>query len=121
VDVPQNAEGWKLQFSLWCLNPACIFQDIGKEARSVIVTSGTLSPMLSFQSELGLPFAHHLEAPHVVPKRQVSGLLTSFNNRILCGLSPQTCNWLLAAPRAKQASTIASLKDDLPNSWTTWG
>jgi Rad3-related DNA helicase len=71
ADASKKGEQWQLQFSLWCMNPACIFRSISKEARSIIVTSGTLSPMFSFQSELGMPFAHQLEAPHVVPKKQV--------------------------------------------------
>ena len=60
-----------MQLSLWCLNPACIFREIGEQARSVILTSGTLSPMTSFASELGIPFAWPLEAPHVVPQTNV--------------------------------------------------
>ena len=34
--------------------------------RSVLLTSGTLSPLSSFADELGLPFAHQLENPHVI-------------------------------------------------------
>lgn len=41
-------------------------------ARSVILTSGTLAPIESFASELGVAFDVQLEAPHVVDmKRQV--------------------------------------------------
>ena len=39
--------------------------------RSVILTSGTLSPMESFQSELGVPFPIQLEASHVISAKQV--------------------------------------------------
>lgn len=60
-----------MEFSLWCLDPACIFHEIGRSSRSVIVTSGTLSPMTSFESELGIPFNAVLEGAHVVPSRQV--------------------------------------------------
>lgn len=35
-------------------------------ARSVLLTSGTLSPLDSFSGELGLDFHVKLEAPHVV-------------------------------------------------------
>lgn len=66
-----------MEFSLWCLNPACIFRQIGEEARSVIVTSGTLSPMTSFASELGVAFESVLEGEHVVPKKQVYFLHSS--------------------------------------------
>lgn len=60
-----------MEFSVWCLNPACVFKQIGEQARSVIVTSGTLSPMTSFASELGVEFESVLEGEHVVPKQQV--------------------------------------------------
>ena len=47
------------------------FASLGKDVRSVILTSGTLSPMDSFQSELGTPFPIQLEANHVIGKSQV--------------------------------------------------
>ncbi|KAM0905112.1 hypothetical protein ACQ4PT_017554 [Festuca glaucescens] len=52
--------------SLWCLNPAVVFQDIADLTQSVILTSGTLSPMGSFASELGVQFDACMEAPHVI-------------------------------------------------------
>ena len=48
------------------------FSDVGCAVRSVILTSGTLSPMDSFQSELGVPFPIQLEASHVISAKQVS-------------------------------------------------
>jgi fanconi anemia group J protein len=51
---------------LWCLSASVCFQDIAERARSVILTSGTLSPMDSFASELGVPFSIQLEAGHVI-------------------------------------------------------
>jgi Fanconi anemia group J protein len=53
-------------FCLWCMSPAVAFRQIAGATRSVILTSGTLSPLESFASELGVPFAVRLEAPHVV-------------------------------------------------------
>jgi Fanconi anemia group J protein len=53
-------------FCLWCMSPAVAFRQIAGAARSVVLTSGTLSPLESFASELGVPFAVRLEAPHVV-------------------------------------------------------
>lgn len=41
---------------------------------SIVLTSGTLSPMDSFSSELGVKFSIQLEANHVINKSQVSGL-----------------------------------------------
>jgi hypothetical protein len=63
--------------SIWCLNPACIFKEIDDEARAVVVTSGTLSPMDSFASELGVSFATPVSTDHVVAKENVSLLLSS--------------------------------------------
>lgn len=40
---------------------------------SIVLTSGTLSPMDSFSSELGVKFSIQLEANHVIKKSQVSG------------------------------------------------
>nr|GMC88611.1 Fanconi anemia group J protein homolog [Ipomoea batatas] len=57
---------WTHTFSLWCLNPAVVFREIADRSLSVILTSGTLSPMNSFSSELGVPFSTSLEAPHVI-------------------------------------------------------
>ena len=37
----------------------------------VIVTSGTLSPIASLEGELGVKFPVKVEAPHVVPRRQI--------------------------------------------------
>ena len=62
---------WQGKVSLICLNPACIFRKIARRARSVILTSGTLSPMDSFASELGADFRHQMEGNHVVPREQV--------------------------------------------------
>ena len=41
--------------------------------RSIILTSGTLSPMASFASELGASFPVQLEANHVIHESQVRG------------------------------------------------
>jgi Fanconi anemia group J protein len=49
-----------------------VFKSLSEVARSVLLTSGTLSPLDSFSGELGLNFHIKLEAPHVVDmSRQV--------------------------------------------------
>lgn len=45
------------------------------QVRSILLTSGTLSPLDSFAHELGLAFPVRLENPHVVSKEQVGGKL----------------------------------------------
>lgn len=61
----------KREFKFWCLNPGVIFRPLSSATRSVILTSGTLSPMDSFASELQTHFAVQLEAGHVVDQSQV--------------------------------------------------
>ncbi|KAM9852814.1 Fanconi anemia group J protein [Aulostomus maculatus] len=60
-----------LTLSFWCLNPAMIFSDLHGTVHSIILTSGTLAPMESFSSELGVKFSIQLEANHVINKSQV--------------------------------------------------
>ncbi|XP_017789899.1 PREDICTED: Fanconi anemia group J protein-like [Habropoda laboriosa] len=56
---------------LLCMNPGVIFSPLANNARSIILASGTLTPVLSFQSELNTPFVHVLNTGHVIPKEQV--------------------------------------------------
>ena len=54
-----------------CMQPAVAFHEVARDARSIILTSGTLSPMTTFEAELGVKFASKIEAPHVIPTNQV--------------------------------------------------
>ncbi|XP_039986589.1 Fanconi anemia group J protein isoform X3 [Xiphias gladius] len=60
-----------LTLSFWSLNPAVAFSDLSGSVHSIVLTSGTLSPMGSFSSELGVKFSIQLEANHVINKSQV--------------------------------------------------
>ncbi|XP_077396793.1 Fanconi anemia group J protein isoform X2 [Festucalex cinctus] len=60
-----------LSLSFWCLNPAVAFSDLSGTMHSIVLTSGTLSPVGSFSSELGVKFSIQLEANHVINKSQV--------------------------------------------------
>ncbi|KRZ94720.1 Fanconi anemia group J -like protein [Trichinella sp. T8] len=57
--------------NFWCMNPAVAFDDVSSKTKSVILASGTLSPLKSYATELGLPFQFSLEAPHVVPPERM--------------------------------------------------
>lgn len=46
-------------------------QLLGKNVRSVILTSGTLAPLKPLISELGIPIDVRLENPHIVTSAQV--------------------------------------------------
>jgi Rad3-related DNA helicase len=39
-----------LKLSFWCLNPAVVFKEIDESCRTVVLTSGTLSPVRLFSS-----------------------------------------------------------------------
>ncbi|KAI9271154.1 helicase C-terminal domain-containing protein [Helicostylum pulchrum] len=62
---------WTYKLGFKCLNPGIIFKDMSETTRSVVLTSGTLSPLNTFQSELETSFEGRLEANHVIPKSQV--------------------------------------------------
>lgn len=66
----ENKVEWELKMCIWCLSARVAFSDVVKAARSVILTSGTLSPMDSFAGELGTDFPVRLEANHVVDMRK---------------------------------------------------
>ena len=58
--------------AFWCFDPGLGFSKLRElNPRSIILTSGTLSPMDSTASELKNPFPIRIECPHVVDKQQV--------------------------------------------------
>jgi regulator of telomere elongation helicase 1 len=58
--------------SYWCFNPGVTMSDLASlKVRSLLLTSGTLSPLDSFAHELKLPFPIRLENPHVISAKQV--------------------------------------------------
>ncbi|XP_029668154.1 Fanconi anemia group J protein-like isoform X3 [Formica exsecta] len=59
------------ELKLLCMNPAIVFAPLARTARSVIVASGTLTPITSFQSELGTKFPHIVNPDHIISKEQV--------------------------------------------------
>eukprot|EP00978_Attheya_sp_CCMP212_P014617 scaffold37345_cov53-Attheya_sp.AAC.1 len=58
--------------SYWCFAPSMSMHELQSlKVRSIIVTSGTLSPLPSYSLELGLNFPHTLENPHIIQSDQV--------------------------------------------------
>jgi len=58
--------------SFWCMVPGVIVNELCElGVRSLLLASGTLSPMDSFASELRAPFPVRLENPHVIPQENV--------------------------------------------------
>lgn len=60
-----------ISLGFWCWNPAIMFSKLTEKSRSVILTSGTLSPMDTFSSELECVFDNRLEALHIIDDHQV--------------------------------------------------
>ncbi|KAK1282794.1 DNA repair helicase UVH6 [Acorus calamus] len=58
--------------SWWCFNPGIAMEEFVKSnVHSIILTSGTLSPMDSFALELNIRFPVRLENPHVISSNQI--------------------------------------------------
>ncbi|KAI8817649.1 helicase C-terminal domain-containing protein [Fimicolochytrium jonesii] len=66
----RGAAGRKLSF--WCFSSGVAMKDlVQRGCRSIILASGTLSPLESFACEMGIPFQSRLENPHVIEPDQV--------------------------------------------------
>ncbi|KFM76132.1 Regulator of telomere elongation helicase 1-like protein, partial [Stegodyphus mimosarum] len=66
----KKKQGWKLD--CWCFSPGLGMQDIVDHGvHSIILTSGTLSPLGPMVSELGVNFPVQLENPHIIEDNQV--------------------------------------------------
>lgn len=67
----KNERKEEIIMGFWCLSSDVIFRPIASMARSIILTSGTLSPMDTFASELRTSFPLQLEANHVINQSQL--------------------------------------------------
>jgi Fanconi anemia group J protein len=63
-------ENATMTICFWCLNPAVAFKRLTENARSVVLASGTLSPLQGFFTELGCNFKYVVECNHVVGQDQ---------------------------------------------------
>ncbi|CAI2375692.1 unnamed protein product [Moneuplotes crassus] len=74
ICITENRQKKMVSYNLglWCFNPGFCFKQIKKlGVRSIILTSGTLSPMQSFAEELQTTFEIQLENSHVIQPSQV--------------------------------------------------
>ncbi|KAI8097765.1 uncharacterized protein BX664DRAFT_258614 [Halteromyces radiatus] len=62
---------WVYKLGFWCHDPGVVFQELSSVAHSMILTSGTLSPLDTFATELDTKFTSVLEANHVIDSSQV--------------------------------------------------
>ena len=58
-------------FSIWCWNAALAFSLVTRSTRTVVLMSGTLTPIDCFSKELSCPFPHSLITNHVILPSQV--------------------------------------------------
>jgi regulator of telomere elongation helicase 1 len=71
-ETDRNRRSGGFIIHLWCFFPGVAFRRLAAlKPRCIVLTSGTLSPMSSFASELGIPFPIRLEGEHVVGHSQV--------------------------------------------------
>mmetsp|Transcript_9336 Transcript_9336/g.15513 ORF Transcript_9336/g.15513 Transcript_9336/m.15513 type:complete len:1023 (-) Transcript_9336:43-3111(-) len=70
-----DREEAKRTLCLWCLSCSVALRELAsREVRSMIITSGTLSPLEGTAEDFGVPFPVVLENKHVIdPKRQLWG------------------------------------------------
>jgi hypothetical protein len=62
----------KRVLNFWAFSPGIALEDLKKlGVRSIILTSGTLSPMASFKKDMKLPFPIELENKHVIENKQI--------------------------------------------------
>jgi regulator of telomere elongation helicase 1 len=73
--VQQNTNGGFSDgrtISYWCFAPSLAMRELAfLKVRSILITSGTLSPLPSFSMELGLEFPIQLENKHVIKPEQI--------------------------------------------------
>ncbi|XP_029650063.1 regulator of telomere elongation helicase 1-like isoform X1 [Octopus sinensis] len=66
-EAPQRRE-----LSYWCFCPGFTMKELVSHGiKCLILTSGTLSPISSFSSELKIPFPVVLQNPHIIKKHQI--------------------------------------------------
>ena len=62
----------KRVLNYWCFSPGVAMEDLkALGVRSLILTSGTLSPMDAFKEDMKVPFKVELENPHVIDRNQI--------------------------------------------------
>ena len=71
-DGGKRSKGDKILLHLWCFSPGFSMAKLSKlGVRSIILTSGTLSPLQATAEEVGLKFPVQLENQHIVSSSQV--------------------------------------------------
>lgn len=70
--IPSFAVAKKRVLNYWAFSPGIAMEELrGLQVRSIILTSGTLSPLDSFKEDLKIPFMVELTNPHVIQRNQI--------------------------------------------------
>ena len=67
----------KLTVKLLCMSPAVAFSTLTHSTHSIVLTSGTLSPLDQYESELRVRFPHKVSAKHVIDPMQVNAMIVT--------------------------------------------
>ncbi|XP_076022253.1 regulator of telomere elongation helicase 1 isoform X2 [Genypterus blacodes] len=100
--------------SYWCFSPGFSMQElVNQKVRSIILTSGTLSPLSSFTSEMRIPFPVCLENSHVIERDQVFvGIVEKGPDGVM--LSSAFDRRFLPENMASLGNTVANLSRVVP-------
>ncbi|KHJ95006.1 DNA repair helicase [Oesophagostomum dentatum] len=63
--------GYRTSLNLWCMSPELAFISAFSECRSIVLASGTLCPVDTLKTELGLKFHSQMEGEQVIPSEQI--------------------------------------------------
>lgn len=88
----------QITLHIWCLSAGVVFQDITSQARSVLLSSGTLSPLDSFAGELATSFPVRVEANHVInlSEQLIVGCVSTLQDHSLSSVyQAQQSDWYL--------------------------
>ncbi|XP_039656402.1 regulator of telomere elongation helicase 1 [Perca fluviatilis] len=101
--------------SYWCFSPGFSMQDlVNQGVRCIILTSGTLSPLASFTSEMRIKFPVTLENSHVIERDQIFvGIIESGPDGVQ--LSSAFDRRFLPENMASLGSTVANLSRVVPH------
>ncbi|CAF0744230.1 unnamed protein product [Didymodactylos carnosus] len=71
-EKPKNSSRILKKFDFMCLSPGYSMRNLAiQNPRSILLTSGTLTPIQSFQTELSIPFDITLQNNHIIKDNQI--------------------------------------------------
>ena len=70
-------------FKILCMDPSIVFKSISNISHSIIISSGTLSPLDQLEEELNVKFDVKLSTRHIIDSSQVLPLIIDKLNNVL--------------------------------------